>query len=155
MWKASKNPTTWKTLFRSFQFTVYSLQFSCSVVSDSLPTPWTAATVHYELLELTQTHVHGVGDAIQPSHPLLSPFSSHLQSFLAPGSFPMSQFFASCGQSIGASVSASVLPMNIQDWFPLGWIGLISLQSLLTLKSLLQHHNSKASICNQTKQVNV
>ena len=57
------------------------------------------------------------------------PFSSCLQSFPASGSFLMSQFFASGGQTIGASVSVSVLPMNIQGWFPLGWIGLISLQS--------------------------
>ena len=57
------------------------------------------------------------------------PFSSCLQSFPASGSFQMSQFFASVGQSIGASASASVLPMNIQDWFPLGGTGLISLQS--------------------------
>ena len=57
------------------------------------------------------------------------PFSSHLQPFPASGSFPMSQFFASGGQNIGVSVSASVLPMNIQDWFPLGLTGLISLQS--------------------------
>ena len=57
------------------------------------------------------------------------PFSSHLQSFPASGSFPMSQFFTSGGQSIGVSASASVLPMNIQDWFPLGWTCLISLQS--------------------------
>ena len=57
------------------------------------------------------------------------PFSSHLQSFRALGSFQMSQFFASGGQSIGVSASASVLPMNIQDWFPLGWTGWISLQS--------------------------
>ena len=66
-------------------------------------------------------------------HPTISssviPFSSCLQSFPAPGSFPMSQFFASGGQSIGVSASASVLPMNIKDWFPLGWTGLISLQS--------------------------
>ena len=65
-------------------------------------------------------------------HPTISssviPFSSHLQSFLASGSFPMSQFFASGGQSIGVSVSASVISMNIQDWFPLGWTGWISLQ---------------------------
>ena len=64
-------------------------------------------------------------------HPTISssiiPFSSCLQSFPALGSFPMSQFFTSSGQSIGAS--ASVLPMNIQDWFPLGWTGLISFQS--------------------------
>ena len=57
------------------------------------------------------------------------PFSSRLQSFPASGSFPMSRFFASGGQSIGASASASVLPMNIQDWFPLGWTGWTSLLS--------------------------
>ena len=56
------------------------------------------------------------------------PFSSHLQSFPASGSFPMSQFFASGGHSIGVSASTSVLPMNIQDWSPLGWTGWISLQ---------------------------
>ena len=65
-------------------------------------------------------------------HPIISssvvPFFSRLQSFPASGSFPMSQFFASGGQSIGVSASASVLPMNIQDWFPLGWTGWISLQ---------------------------
>ena len=55
------------------------------------------------------------------------PFSSHLQSFPASGSFPMSQFFASGGQSIGVSASASVLPVNTQDWSPLGWTGWISL----------------------------
>ena len=63
--------------------------------------------------------------------------------------FPVSQFFASGGQSIGVSALASVLPVNIQDWFPLGWTGWISLQSKGLLqhhKSLLQHHTSKASI---------
>ena len=66
-------------------------------------------------------------------HPTISssviPFSSHLQSLPASGSFPMSWFFASGGQSIRASASASVLPVNIQRWFPLGWTGWISLQS--------------------------
>ena len=66
-------------------------------------------------------------------HPTISSsvisFSSHLQSFPASGSFLMSQLFASGGQSIGTSASASVLPMNIQNWFPLGWTGWISLQS--------------------------
>ena len=66
-------------------------------------------------------------------HPTISssviPFSSCLRSFPASGSFPVSQFFASCGQNIAVSASASVLPMNIQDWFPLGWAGWISLQS--------------------------
>ena len=59
----------------------------------------------------------------------VTPFSSRLQSFPAPESFLMSQFFEWGGQSIGASASTSVLPMNLQDWFPLGWTGWISLQS--------------------------
>ena len=67
-------------------------------------------------------------------HPTISssviPFSSCLQSFPASGSFQMSQFFTSCGQSVGVSVSASVLPIHIQDWLPLGWKGLISLPSI-------------------------
>ena len=82
-------------------------------------------------------------------HPTFSssvvPFSSYLQSFPTSGSFPMSLFFTSGGQNIGVSAATSVPPMNIQDWFSLGWTGLISLQSK-GLKSLLQHHSSKASI---------
>ena len=73
------------------------------------------------------------------------PFSSCPQSLPASGSFPMSQLFSWGCQSIGVSASASVLPMNIQDWSPLGWTGWISLQSK-GLSSLLQHHNSKTSI---------
>ena len=80
-------------------------------------------------------------------HPTISssviPISSCFQSFPASGSFPVSQFFTSGGQNIGASATASVLPMNIQGWFPLGWTGL-RVQG--TLKCLLQHHHSKASI---------
>ena len=82
--------------------------------------------VHHQLLEFTQTHVYRVGDAIQPSHPL---FSSCPQSLPASESFPMSQLFTWSGQSTGVSASASVLPMNTQDWSPLGWTGWISLQS--------------------------
>ena len=96
--------------------------------------------VHHQLLELAQIHVHRVGDAIQPSHPVF-PFSSCLQSFPASEYFQMSQFFT----CIGASASALVFPMNIQDWFPLGLTGWISLQSK-GLSSLLQHHSLKASI---------
>ena len=84
--------------------------------------------VHHQLLELAQTCLLS-----QWCHPTISSsgilLSSCLQSFPAPGSFPMSQFFTSGGQSIGLSTSASVLPTNIQDWFPLGWTGWISLQS--------------------------
>ena len=83
-------------------------------------------------------------------HPTISssvvPFSSHPQSFPASGSFQMSQFFTSGGLSVGVSASPSVLPMNIQDWFPLRLTRWISLQSKGILRSLLQHHSSKASI---------
>ena len=73
------------------------------------------------------------------------PFSTHLKSFPVSGSFQMSHFFPSGGQSISVSALASVLPMNVHDWFPLGWTGWISSQSK-GLKSLLQHHSSKALI---------
>ena len=83
-------------------------------------------------------------------HPTISssvvPFSSCPQSSPASGSFQMSQLFTSGGQSIGASASASVLPMNTQEWYALGWTGWISLLSMGLSKSLLQHHSSKASI---------
>ena len=95
----------------------------CNPMNCSMP----GFSVHHYLPEFAQTHVHWVSDTIQPSHPLLptSPlapdFSQH-QVF-----FSVSQLFASLGQIIGASASASVLPMNIQDWLPLGLTGLISL----------------------------
>ena len=98
--------------------------------------------VHHQLPELAQTHVQWVSDAIQPSHPLLSPSPPAFNLSPASGSFQMSQFFTSGGQSIGASPSASDLPMNIQDWFPLGLTGLISLQSK-GLTRVLRHHSSK------------
>ena len=74
------------------------------------------------------------------------PFFSHLQSFPASGSFPMSQFFESGGQSTGASTSTSVLPKSIQGWFPLRFCCFDLLAFQGTLKSLFQHHGSKASI---------
>ena len=105
-----------------------SIGYSCSV-AQSCPTlcePMGCSTpgfpVLHNLPELAQTHVHWVGDAIQPSH-LLLPLSS--QSFLTSGSFPMSWFLALRGPNIGASASASVLLMNIQGWFCLGLTSLI------------------------------
>ena len=109
-----------------------SVQFSSSVVSDSLrphgmhharaPCPSPAPRVYSNSCPLSQW-----------CHPTISSsvnhFSSRLQSFPGSGSFPMSQLFASAGQTIGVSASASVLPMSIQYWFPLGLTGLISLQS--------------------------
>ena len=115
-----------------FNISFSSVQFSHSVVSDSL-----------RLHESQHTRppcpspTPGACSNSCPSnwwcHPTISssvvPFSSSLQSFPASGSFPMSQFLAWGGQSIGVSASASVLPMNTQDWSPLEWTGWISLQS--------------------------
>ena len=117
--------------FFPFIFIVHWLVFCCSV-SQSYPvfcdpmgcSPPGLPVLHH-LLEPAQTHVHSVRDAIQQSHPLSSPFC--LQSFPASGSFLMSQLFASSGQSVGASASLLVLPMNIQGCFPLGLTSLISL----------------------------
>ena len=108
----------------------------CCSVAQSRPTlcdPMDYSTpgfcVLHHVLELAQTHVHWVGDAIQIISSSVILFSSCLQSFPASGSFQISQLFTSGGQSTGAWASASILPMNIQDWFPLGFTGLISLQS--------------------------
>ena len=102
----------------SASFPFSSVQFSRSVVSDSLQPmnhSTTGLPVHHQLPEFTQTHVHRVSDAIQPSHPLSSSSSPCLQSFPASGSFLMSQLFTSGGQSTGVSASASVFPKNTQD----------------------------------------
>ena len=109
-----------------------SVQFSRSVVSDSLRPH---GLQHTRLPSLSQIPgAYSNSCPLSPwCHPTISsfvfPFSSHLQSFSESGSFQMNQLFASGGQSIGVSASTSVLPMNIQDWFPLGWTGWISLQS--------------------------
>ena len=110
----------------------FSAQVSYSVMSDSLQ----PHGLHHTRLPCPSPNP-GVYSNSYPSrqwcYPTISsfdiPFSSHIQSFLASGSFPMSQFFTSGCQTTGASASASVLPMNIQDWSPLGLTGLISLQS--------------------------
>ena len=108
----------------------------CCSVANSCPTfcdPMNCSTpvfpVFHHLPKFAQTHVHWVGDAIQTISSSVIPFSSCPLSLSASGSFPMSQLFKSGGQSIGASASASVLPVNIQGWFPLGLTGLISLLS--------------------------
>ena len=129
--------------------TDHSVQLGCSVVSDSLrphgpqhaglPCPSPTPRVYPNSCPLSQW-----------CHPTVSssviPFSSCLQSFPASGSFPVSQLFISVGQIIGVSASTSVLPMNTQDWSPLGWDWLDLLVVQGTLKGLLQHHSSKASI---------
>ena len=113
-------------------YDIGKVQFHCSVVSNSLqphgllharpPCPSPTPGVYPNSCPLSRW-----------CHPTISssviPFSSHLQSFPASGSFPVSQLFTSGGQSIGVSASTSVLSMNTQDWSPLGWTGWISLQS--------------------------
>ena len=132
--------------------TVCFLSYHCCSVTKSCLTFYDLGPQHARLL--CSPLSHGVCSKSCPlsqwCHPTTSssviPFSSCLQSFPASGSFPMNQLFESGGQNIGVSASASVLPMNIQDWFPLGLMGLISFQSKGTLKSLLQHYSSKTSV---------
>ena len=125
---------------------ISSVEFSCSVTSDSLrphglqhtrpPCPLQTPRLYSNSCPLSQWY--------HPSIPsTVVTLSSHLQSFPASGSFPISQFFTTSGQSIGVSASTSVLPVNIQGWFPAGCTGW-RVQG--TLKSLLQHYSSKASI---------
>ena len=115
----------------------YTVQFSHSVVSDSLqshglqnarlPCPSPTPGAYLNSCPLSQSCHPNISSSVNP-------FLSCLQSFPASGTLLVSQFFASGGQNIGVSASASVFPMNIQDWFP------------LALKSLLQYHSSKASV---------
>ena len=127
----------WLTLLnmimsRSIHVAVSSVQFSRSVVSGSL---WPHGLQHARppCPSPTPRACSNACSFSQWCHPTISssviPFSSCLQSFPASGSFQMSQFFTSGGQSIGVSASASVLPVNIQDWFPLGLTGWICVQS--------------------------
>ena len=125
----------WWSLFPTDIVFQYSVQFnsvaqSCSTLCDHMNHSMQGFPLHRQLPEFTETYVHWVRNAIRPSHPL---------SFPSPPAFNLSKHqdlfkwikwtFASGGQRIGDSSSASVLPMNIQNWFPLGLTGLISLHS--------------------------
>ena len=114
-------------LFKTIQFS--SVTQWCPTLCDPMDCSMPGLSIHYQLPELTQPHVHWVSDAIQPSHPLSSP---------SPPTFNLSQHQSlfkwvssshQVAKSIGVSASASVLPVNTQDWSPLGWTGWISLQS--------------------------
>ena len=122
-----------------------SVQFSCLVVSDSLrprDCSMPGFPVYHQLPELAQAHVHWVGDAIQPSHPLSS---------ASPPAFNLPSIRIFSSESVlwirwaGVSASASVLPVNIQYWSPLGWTGCIPLQSKGLSRVFPQYHSSKAS----------
>ena len=102
---------------------------SCLILYNPMNCSIPGFPVLHCLLEFAQTHIHWVIEAIQPSHPQSSSSSPAFSLSQHQGLFPVSCLFTSSGQSIGASASESVLPVNIQDWFPLRLNGLISLQS--------------------------
>ena len=150
-------PLNWQA--NSHPLTTSSVQFSCSVVSDSLwphglqharpPSPSTTPGVYSNSCPLSWW-----------CHPTISssvvPFFNHPQSFPASGSSQMSQFFASGGESIEVLVSASVLPMNIQEWFPLEWTGWISLQPkglsrVFSNTTVQKHRFFSAQLSSQSK----
>ena len=135
-WNSWDNPSNFHWLNVSVQlFVRWSLLIQFSSVAQSCPTlcnPMDRSTpgfpVHHQLQESTQTHVHWVGYAIQHSHPLSSPSPPALNLSQHQGLFKC-RLFASGGRSIGTLASASVLPMKIQDWRPLGLTDLVFLQS--------------------------
>ena len=127
----------------------YTGSFCCCSVTQLCPTlcdPMDCSMPGFPVLhclpELAQTHVHWVGDATQPSHPLFPPSSPAFSLSQHQGLFPWVGS-TNCGQSIGASASASVLPMNIQGWL-IDWLDLLAVQG--TLNSLLQHQSLKVLI---------
>ena len=123
---------------------ISSVNQSCPTLCDSMDYSMPCFPVHHHLLEHAQTHVHRV--VMLSTHLILRrPLLLCLQPFPASQSFPRSQLFASGGESIRVSASASVLSMNLQDWFPLvHCFDLLAVQG--TLQSLLQHRSSKALI---------
>ena len=109
-----------------YDFTEFSsVAQSCPTLCDPMDCSTPGLPAHHQLLEFTQTHVSWVSDAIQPSHPLSSPSSPTFNLSQHQGLFQ----WVSSSHQVNKVFSASVLPMNIQDWFPLGWTGWISLQS--------------------------
>ena len=144
----------------TFIYPIISVQFSslvqlCPTLCDPMDYNTPGFSVHHQLLEFAQTQIHWVSytlgviyiEAIPTISSSIVPFSSCLQSFLASGSFPISQFFASGGKIIAVSASASALSSNEYSGlisFRMDWFGLLAIQGIL--KSLLQHHNSKASV---------
>ena len=119
-----------------------SVTQSCLTLCDTVGCSMPGFPVHHQLPELTHTHVHWVSDTIQPSHPLSSPSPPTFNLSQHQGLFQWVNSWYQMAKVL-VSASTSVLPVNTQDWFPLGWG--VSLCSPRTLKSLLQHHSSKAS----------
>ena len=132
----------YKFIWRHYEFQFRSITQSGPTLCGPMDCSTPGFPVHYQL----PTPVHQVDDAILPSHPLSPSFPPALNLSQHQGFFPMSQLFVSGGQSIGASASGSVLPMNIQGWFPLGLADLISLLSRGLSGVFSSTCSSKASI---------
>ena len=116
------------SLFMQIMLQFSSVAQSCPTLCDPMNRGTPGLLVHHQLPEFTQTHVHRVSDAIQPSHPLLSP-SPPAPNRSQHQSFPMSQLCSWGGQSTGVSASASFFPKESQGWSPSEWTGWMSLQS--------------------------
>ena len=139
--------------YRSISSVTQSCPTLCKPMYHSTP----GLSVHHQLLEITQTHIHWVGDAIQTSHPLLS-LSSPAHNPSQHQSFPMSQLFAWGGQSTGVSALASVLPKNTQGWSPSEWTGWVSLQSkgssrVFSNTTVQKHQFFKAHLSSQSNSL--
>ena len=137
----------------SIQFS--SVAQSCPTLCDPMNHSTPGLPVHHQLPEFIQTHVHWVGDAIQPPHPLSSSPSTPIPNPSQHQSFPMSQLFTWGGQSIEVSALASVLPMDTQDWASLEWTGWISLQSkglsrVFSNTTVQKHQFSGAQLSSQS-----
>ena len=158
-WTPPSRPSPRETLLQACTLSLPAL--CCCLVAKShltLCNPMDCSKPGFPVLhclpEFAQTHVHWVSDAIQPSHLLLIPSPFCLQSFPASGSFPVRQFFASGGQSIGAS--ASVLPMNSQAWVSLGVTDLIfvlskGLSRVFSSTTVWKHQFSPCSMASKLK----
>ena len=123
--KEMKYPRKWRG--SNIQFS--SVAMLCPTLCDPMNPSTPGLPVHHQLPEFTQTHVHRVGDAIQPSHPLLSPCPPAPNPSQHQGLFQWVNSLHEVVKELGVSASASVLPMNTQDWSPLGWTGWISSKS--------------------------
>ena len=130
---------------------------SCQTLCDPMDCSMPGVPVHHQLPEFTQTHVHWVGDAIQPSHPLSSPSPPTYNLSQHQGLFQWVSSSLEVAKVFGVSASASVLPVNIQDWFPLRWTGWISLKSMglsrVFSKTTVQKHQFFATQLNYKVQL--
>ena len=123
-----------------------SVAQSCPTFCNPMDCSTLGSPVHHQLPELAQTNIHGVRNAIQPPHLLSSPSTPAFNLSQHQGLFQWVSSLHQVAKVLELLTLASILPMNIQDWFPLGidWLDLLAVQEIL--KSLFQHHSSRASI---------